>query len=268
MGKFPEWQWNFPRITVRDLCKAAQAVSLRSPYKYDRSTFLYLQQARISYTFQYLLTYYTQELFRWSRKQHTHSGYSIVAFSLPSLHPLFCWVVSTKSAACVRLKRQLILELHIWTIIDTCAPPHTTEREREREGGREYPEPQMHFRRVQLLILPSHSPLLLSILSAIKYSMHREATRTKQVKISITKNAHVLRCPAKGRERERARERESEVAEADVTSHKKLLERVLAASCCLHAAPASFSLLPLLLLFLLGFFWGANRAAHAPKIIP
>lgn len=133
MGKFPEWQWNFPRITVRDLCKAAQAVSLRSPYKYDRSTFLYLHQKRISYTFQYLLTYYTQELFRWSRKQHTHSGCSIVAISLPSLHPLFCWVVSTKSAACVRLKRQLILELHIWTIIDTCAPPHTTER--EGEGG-------------------------------------------------------------------------------------------------------------------------------------
>lgn len=94
----------------------------------------------------------------------------------------------------------------------------------------------MHFRRLQLLILPSHCPLLLSILSAIKYSMHRAASRTKQVKISITKNAHVLPCPATAKgEWEGEWERESGSAEADVTapSQKKLLERVLGASCCL-----------------------------------
>lgn len=179
-----------------------------------------------------------------------------------------CLLPPAKSAACVRLKRQLILELHIWTIIDTCAHTHTRAGAAGAEWGKRVLGLQMHFRRVQLLILPSHSALLLSILSAIKYSMHRAASRTKQVKISITKNAHVLRCPVAG-ERARERDREGEWGSRCYSAQKTVGARprcVLLSAAYMLRLRSSFRS-SLLLLLLLGF-WGANRAAHAPKIIP
>lgn len=150
--------------------------------------------------------------------QTTHLSCLCSPSRSPSVPPT--WVASTMSAACASVlsdswflsstSEQLLTRAHLHRTLKR-------DSSRDSRGGRgaDCPgllEPQMHFRRLQLLILPFHSPLLLSILSAIKYSMHRAARRTKQVKISITKNAHVLPCPAKGKgeckgEAERERER-------------------------------------------------------------
>lgn len=77
-----------------------------------------------------------------------------------------------------------------------------------------------------------------------------------------------MSCRVLPRQRESARERESERGRA--AQPKQMLQRCWSASsvrpaaCCLHAAPASLRFLLRLQLF----FWGANHAAHALKIIP
>lgn len=115
------------------------------------------------------------------------------------------------------------------------------------------------------------------------------ATRTKQVKISITKNAHVLSGQQDGKsKRNRMIERERETVWLTVSScykktkHKKLLERVLQCDfvhvlfvlvlrslLCLHAAsaPAQFVSSFSFCLVLFCVFWGA-RATHARKLSP
>lgn len=69
--------------------------------------------------------------------------------------------------------------------------------------------------------------------------------------------------PERGQERET--ERESEVA--DVTAHKKLLERVLVASCCRLPTCCACVLLFVPLFFFFFFFWvfGERTELHMPR---